>query len=254
MVDLKKGCPVDLTTRLASGEFGVLDIGCSTGKSIGFAERTFGMKAAGIDIDPAKVAKARASGHQAWLHDLFDEALPPGCVSYAMLFHVLEHLDARETALKLVRRAVSCARDAVLIRTPNFDLDGLLARGGLKFYFADWSGHKFHVTTLDYVKIINQLRSEGVISGARIYGSQRKRGAIHDLVALDAPADCQRPLPGSSAPVNVDDLPFVVHAETTVILTLGERGARDLVNIETALNVGPADCHVDLARSLAAVA
>lgn len=245
---------MDLAARLSAGEYGVLDIGCSSGGSLEFAERKFKLAAAGIDIDAAKIEKARAAGRNVWLHNLFETPLPAQSVSYAMLFHVLEHLDTFDSIARLVRLAAGCSRDAVLIRTPNFDLDGLLARRGLKFYFADWSGHKFHVTSLDYVRIINQIAGGGRMTAARIYGSQRRHGPFTDLIPLEAPVNTQRTGTQAYPPVDVDQLPFPVYSETTVILCFGETGLARLPELERALGVTPEDCHFERIWPLAAAA
>ena len=47
-----------------------IDFGCSKGGSIEFAKKSFGVeRGVGIDIDPAKVATARAAGHNAMIAD-----------------------------------------------------------------------------------------------------------------------------------------------------------------------------------------
>lgn len=123
-----------------------VDFGCSNGRSITFAKQRFAAgKGIGIDIDPAKVAKAREAGFEAMQADASSLQLPPNSVSFCVMSHFLEHLPGLRVAEKCIASACNVARDFVYIRHPWFDADYDLWKLGYKFYWSDWTGHTVNI-------------------------------------------------------------------------------------------------------------
>ena len=121
----------ELLQRLQAGESDFIDIGTGVGGSIGFVRKSFGAgPGLGIDIDPDKLAKARAAGHEVIEGDLADLELPAGCVSFVSAMDVLEHLPDLDATRRVLGAAAKVARDAIFIRHPSFeDIESLAALG-----------------------------------------------------------------------------------------------------------------------------
>jgi SAM-dependent methyltransferase len=138
-----------------------LDFGCSRGQSISTAikilDADYGI---GVDLDPEKLAAALKDGFDVARVDLLklpDEAL----VRFVTMMHFLEHLSGYDEAKAMVKKACNLSREFVYIRQPFFDADGQLFQLGLKCYWSDWTGHRFSMTTLDFFRVLRDLRNEG---------------------------------------------------------------------------------------------
>lgn len=157
--------------QIAQGTYDQLDFGCSTGNALIFGKEELGLKRGiGLDIDPEKVKRARAAGHEAAVLDVTTLGDYPDSVSVVTLFHFLEHLPSFELARTCVRAAITAARDYVFIRQPWFDADTHLMRLGLKCYWSDWRGHLYHISAFDMLKMIDPVEE---ILDYRIYGRKR---------------------------------------------------------------------------------
>ncbi len=216
---------------------GTVDFGCSSGGSIGWAKLRLGGDAFGIDIDDEKLAQTRAAGHAAHRIDLFDAPLPAQRVRHVTMFHVLEHLFSERQTVAFLRQAVRVARGAVLMRGPNFDHDTALAQMGLKFYYADWSGHTNHLTGAQLFKLSRRVRSNRVLD-ISIYGGYRVTGQTHALVPLDAPVNTSLVAAQARYPsVNADALGLRLFSETAMILRLAGDDCESLEFYERALKL-----------------
>lgn len=174
--------------------YDVVDFGCSNGGSLDFSFKQFGCQTGlGIDIDPKKVEKARASGYNAVVGDLTQPKNFSGKTKIATLFHVLEHIPNVKLANQILSTATQIASDYVVVRQPWFDCDGLLARMGLKFFWSDWSGHTNHMTSLQmYLELKRQLDRKQ-ISSFSVWGYKPVSDTQNPaLVALDRPTNLRK--------------------------------------------------------------
>ncbi|HOY76919.1 MAG TPA: class I SAM-dependent methyltransferase [Hyphomonadaceae bacterium] len=141
-------------TDISLADADYIDFGCSAGGSLKWGRERFGGKVGvGVDIDPKKIALARAAGANAVLADASQLELEPGAVSYCTMVHFLEHLPGLQVAGKCIRSAVRVARDFVYIRHPWFNSDFDLYTLGYKFYWSDWKGHTCNLglAQMDYI-------------------------------------------------------------------------------------------------------
>jgi O-antigen chain-terminating methyltransferase len=106
--------------RLA-GAGGVVDLGSGRGEWLTLL-RDAGVRARGVDTNPAFVAAGRARGLDIELSDAAGhlQGVPPGSVDMVTAFHVIEHL-ATEEVLELLEAAWRALRPGgcVLLETPN---------------------------------------------------------------------------------------------------------------------------------------
>ena len=161
----------DKLEKIAGGYYDHLDLGSSTGNALIFGRDHLGLKRGiGLDIDPEKVRKATAAGHESAVLDVTMLGDYPNSVSAVTLFHFLEHLPSFGMARKCVQAAIVAAQDYVFIRQPWFDADTSLMRLGLKAYWSDWCGHLYHITAYEMLKMIDPV---GGILDYRIYGRKR---------------------------------------------------------------------------------
>ncbi len=160
-------------------DFDFADFGCSTGGSIQYGQDKFdGQKGVGFDIDSEKVKRTRENGYDAIEMDVLDLSLHPNSFRFVLMSHFLEHLPNQSVALKCMEAGVMAATEFVFIRQPLF-ADDYLAQFGLKFYWSDWTGHRNHMTILDFYKSIRSLQYEG---GWRIYGWKPIQNSDHEFV------------------------------------------------------------------------
>jgi len=177
-----------LQMELSQGNYDFVDFGCSTGGSIELAQKLFGYgRGLGVDLDINKVYKSRAHGYHALQANLVDIPLPKKACRYVIMSHFLEHLYTADDARKAIRNGIAIAKEFVYIQQPYFDADGYLAQNGLKLYWSDWHGHRNHMTTLDFYKILIRFLDEGIISRFVIGGYQPIKRlsnvALHPIVA-----------------------------------------------------------------------
>ncbi len=150
-----------------------IDFGCSNGGSLRLGIEKFGGKRGlGIDIDPRKVAEAQKNGYNAKVADVTMLSKKDLSSRFVLMSHFLEHLPGYEHAKKCICSSVEIAEEFVYIQQPYFDADGQLFHHKLKFYWSDWSGHKFHMTALDFHNILNPLLEQEKIDRFVIYGDQ----------------------------------------------------------------------------------
>lgn len=152
-----------------------IDFGCSYGDSIRYGIDNFGGKCGvGIDIDPQKVELARKNGYDAILGDITKISKSPEfkkSVKFVSMIHFLEHLAGFKQAEECIHSAVSIARDFIFIRQPFFDSDIQLYNKGFKFFWSDWVGHPFHMTSFDFHRILMPLQRHSKISSFIMFGN-----------------------------------------------------------------------------------
>ncbi|HEY9301263.1 MAG TPA: class I SAM-dependent methyltransferase [Phormidium sp.] len=165
--------------------FDFADFGCSNGSSIQFGIKILkGRKGFGIDIDPKKVASAKAAGYDAIKGDFCNLDLPDGCVDFTILSHTLEHLPTLECAKEAIKNAIRVSRKFVFIRGPFFDADDYLKSLGLKFYWSDWTGHTLHLKAEQVMNILEDINAPNYEIYGRVLLNSSIDATIHPLSSL----------------------------------------------------------------------
>jgi len=165
--------------------FDFADFGCSNGSSIQFGIKILkGRKGFGIDIDPKKVASAKAAGYDAIKGDFCHLDLPDGCVDFTILSHTLEHLPTLDCAKKAIKNAIRISRKFVFIRGPFFDADDYLKSLGLKFYWSDWTGHTLHLKAEQVMNILEDINAPNYEIYGRVLLNSSRDATIHPLSSL----------------------------------------------------------------------
>jgi hypothetical protein len=167
-----------LIRTISENQIEFFDFGCSQGKSIAYCRKHFAKygNGLGIDIDPAKVEKARCNGFEAFCVDILK--LPDQkIVRFTSMIHFLEHLNSFMVARLILRKAARVSRDFIWIRLPYFDADGFLFRESLKCYWSDWGGHQYCMSTLELFRICRELREDGLIAEFDIGWNDRIRNS-----------------------------------------------------------------------------
>jgi hypothetical protein len=160
--------------RLREGKFDFLDLGCRFGGSVKFGMEYFeGRSGVGVDVDRETVISAWAAGVDAIAADASQLALPAKIVRFVLMMDFLEHLPGFGAAQPCLQEACRTAREFVFLRQPYFDADGYLFRRKLKFYWSDWEGHPFHMTSLDAHNMLSPLLSNGLVTRFALYLSSR---------------------------------------------------------------------------------
>jgi Methyltransferase domain len=165
--------------------FDFADFGCSNGSSIQFGINILkGRKGFGIDLDPKKVASAKAAGYDAIKGDFCNLDLPDGCVDFTILNHTLEHLPKLDYAKEAIKNAIRISRKFVFIKGPFFDADDYLKSLGLKFYWSDWTGHTLHLKAQQVRNILEELNVPNYEIYGRVLVNSSQDTTIHPLSSL----------------------------------------------------------------------
>lgn len=178
----------EFRAQLIENAFEFIDFGCSGGDSMQFGfEKLKAGSGVGLDMDPRKVQATINRGFQAALIDVTTLESHQDRCSFVLLFHFLEHLRGFRFAKQCVRVAMNLARDFVLIKHPWFDSDGWLFRQSLKFYWSDWRGHDYCMSSLDLYRAI---RDASIPCRVRFFG-RRPVTSSEDLAIhpFDSPID-----------------------------------------------------------------
>ena len=196
-----------------------LDLGCSSGGSLEFAVRQFGLRhGLGVDIDPRKVAAARESGKLAVVADARSFTSRTSIVRLTQGIHFLEHLPDLASAQSVVRAAARASSDAVFFRQPFFDADTALAELGLKLYWSDWHGHPNHMTVAGFVEVLDELTIAGDLSGYVVLGRGAIGGSDDDAVhPMASPRDQHAYAADQHGPKPPASFDFPVYRELVVI-------------------------------------
>jgi SAM-dependent methyltransferase len=135
-----------------------LDFGASKGASITFGVRRLGgTRGLGIDIDSNKVDLMKSKGFDCIEADATQLGFPPDSVRFVVMSHFLEHLPNLQAVEDSIKSAAHIASDFLFIQGPYFDADEFLESRGLKFYWSDWHGYPFHLTTYQLRDILSGL-------------------------------------------------------------------------------------------------
>ena len=199
-----------------------LDFGCSAGSSIAAMQNKFSVTGLGIDIDDQKLELARSKGLNAVNFDLINGVVPANSVEFVTMIHVLEHLNSIDEAARFITQGVRAATKFVFIRIPNFDVDGLLIKHGVKFYHSDWSGHRLHLSSLQlYLICVRALgrRNGEVLVGGRQLLSGRCKG----IVPASAPRNLSKRDAEAFPAFDLNKIGVPVHKETFALIVLGNR-------------------------------
>ena len=207
---------------LREGNFDYLDFGCSKGNSLNWSKRLFGGKQGlGIDIDPKKIAQAKAAGHNAVIFDI-NNIPTKKLVRFTVLSHLLQNLPSENDVKAFVRKACQVSTDFVFIKQPYFDADGYLFQNGLKLFFSDWTGHPNQMTTLSLFKLMKELKDEGLLQKFSIHGKKPILSSDDNHVqSINAPID-QHHFDSSKHPPKIQGLKFEfpVFYETVVMISI----------------------------------
>lgn len=162
--------PVAFRDWVVENDFSFMDFGCSEGNSMLQAKKMFEVRTEGLGIDLAsnKLETASEKGLSVAQFDigtLPDEEI----VDFVTMVHFIEHLNGSTQAKEFIEKACGVARDFIFIRQPYFDADPNLFHLGLKCYWSDWRGHRFHMTSLEMYALLRDLKTRGVISDYSIH-------------------------------------------------------------------------------------
>jgi SAM-dependent methyltransferase len=134
-----------------------VDLGCSRGASLRWcAERLAAGPGIGVDLDPRKVAAARAGGHEAVVGDATDLCLHDE-VRFVSMMDFLEHLPTLEIVEAVLASAAEAATDFLYVYHPSFEGEEYLRLLGLQQYWHAWTGHTAHVRIADYCAMLERL-------------------------------------------------------------------------------------------------
>jgi len=183
----------DLRAEVEWTAFDFLDLGCSAGGSIPYCQKRFAARRGlGLDIAPAKVAKARAAGLDAIVADATRLADLPGLQEsghrfrFVSMLHFLEHLTDLAAVEAVLRHAAAVATDFLFIRHPSFEGEAYLAELGLRQYWWAWTSHRTHVRIADLCTVLDRV-------GLRQYTVGYRRPVWNSLdptvLCLEEPAD-----------------------------------------------------------------
>lgn len=158
--------------KIDVSQYDLVDFGCSDGASMEFAFKHLGCKTGlGVDIDPGKVEKTRALGYDAVVADLTRSDNFSGRARISILSHVLEHIPDIMLANQILNTATLISSEAVLVRQPWFDSDGLLMQMGVKPYWSDWpGGHTNHMSSLQMFLALKACLDKGQIASFSVWG------------------------------------------------------------------------------------
>ena len=159
-----------------------LDFGASKGGSIEFAKKVLGGRhGVGVDRDAAKVARMRELGYACLQEDITSLEFSPKCVRFVVMSHVLEHLPDFEAIRRTVESSARVARDFLYIQGPYFDADVALSTQGLKFYWSDWRGHTYPLTTWELISLLHELGWTSYVLMGRLPVVDSSHSAVHPL-------------------------------------------------------------------------
>lgn len=214
--------------RWKEGSFDFLDFGCSDGGNIRFVEKHWPhLHGLGIDVDPGKIERAVANGHDAIVFNIDDLPGIKFC-RFVTMSHFLEHLNSVSDARRIVRKAIEIAERFIVIRQPWFDADGLLLEHGLKFYWSHWTGHPNRMSSLDFYAMLMPELSAGTIRGFEMFGRDLvKTTQDSSVIPLHAPSDQHHydPSRHGQKPPEIQ-LPIAVFREIVVVIETGQDPVR----------------------------
>lgn len=165
-------------------EVDFLDFGASKGGSIEFAKKLLGGgHGVGVDRDAAKVEQMKSMGYECIEADITSLDLAPNSVRFVMMSHVLEHLPDLEAIRCTVESAARVARDFLYIQGPNFDADAALSTQGFKFYWSDWHGHTYRLTTWELISLLHELGCTSYVLMGRLPVPGSWDAAVHPLAS-----------------------------------------------------------------------
>jgi hypothetical protein len=207
------------TINLSAYDF--VDFGCSAGGSIAFArDHLGGRRGLGLDISPKKVEAAKAAGFDAEVADVTKlDPQETGTVRFAIMSHFLEHLPGRDTAQACIKSACDIAEDFVLIRQPYFDANGYLFSLGMKLYWSDWTGHSYHMQSIELHNVLSRLNDQHKILRFLIFFRSEIKDSSHAAVhPLSSPVDQHQWNPQLHNPKPDYKFTFPVYGETGAII------------------------------------
>jgi hypothetical protein len=137
--------------------YGFIDLGASSGGSLRFCEKRFARgPGIGVDIDSAKVEKARERGLDVVEADATSLELDD-VVSFVSMMDFCEHLPGLHVVEAIVASAARAARDFIFIHHPSFEAENYLVTKGVRQYWHNWTGHTAHIRISDYCEIFDRL-------------------------------------------------------------------------------------------------
>jgi SAM-dependent methyltransferase len=207
----------------------VLDVGAGRGRFV-LSARAAGYDAFGIEPSSRGVVAAAASGAPVEQSSVEDASIAPDSVDAVSLWHVLEHLDDPESAVRQIRGWLRPG-GTLLVGVPN--LDSWQARiGGERWYHLDVPRHRVHFTVAGVSALLNRsgfepVRTEHLLLEHNPFGMwqsivnrfTRAPSYLYNLLKRNAPAR------SSDALVTAAALPLVpVAAALEGVAGLAGRG------------------------------
>jgi len=169
-----------------------IDFGASKGGSIEFAKKYFCKKSAkgiGIDIDQNKIDRMKEKGYDAFYGDVTALSLKEK-VRFTVMSHFLEHIDGFSNSKKCIETAIKNSTEFLYIQQPYFDADGYLFSKGLKFFWSHWTGHKNHMSMIEFYKILQEILLDEKINRYAIYVYNKIESSADDKIQdISAPID-----------------------------------------------------------------
>lgn len=215
-----------ILAELASFDF--IDVGANKGDSFRFGlEQLGGTKGLALDINPKAVSRLNEAGMPALLRDCRHYRFEGSNFRFAILSHILEHMDAWHEVSALVSGVARNVRDFVFIRQPFFDEDAYLSTKGIKTVGANLSYHPLHVHSQQYAQLFMALGFQDFA----IYGSERLRHSHQSghLIDSRAPLDTKGwKRDPATKPVRVD-FERPVFQELVMVLRLSQQPLAGIV-------------------------
>jgi hypothetical protein len=142
-------------------KYDFIDFGSSKGGCIDFALKKLGGRCPlGVEINKKKLKNLTKKGYACIYGDVLNLAneLPKKSIRFVTMSHFLEHLNSINEVEKVIKIAADLATEFIFIQGPSFDFDQYLKSLGLKFFWADWTGHKTKVTINNLTTICEKLQ------------------------------------------------------------------------------------------------
>ncbi len=155
---MRRMTEADLLDALRRGAYAFVDAGSGDGDSTVRCEQRFGLgRGLGLERDPLRVEKARASGLYSVCADAVGFDAPADCVSFVAMCDFLEHLPDEDAVRRALRTYGRAARDFLFIQHPSFERIEELARLGFRIAWSDWTDHPTMMTVGDYRRMFASL-------------------------------------------------------------------------------------------------
>jgi hypothetical protein len=137
---------------------GFIDLGAGHGGCTYFASKKLkGGKSLCFEALGSRVNELQSRGFPAIKADITELELPPKCVRFVTMSHILEHMYSLDAIFQVLQTAASAAKDFLYIECPTFDFDDYLQSKFLKFFWRDSCGHHYPITIKETARMLDRL-------------------------------------------------------------------------------------------------